>query len=205
MVFHWSLKWHQVSLRLPELFLVFWPILVVWMASTRPPIFSSSGFLNKPLGTVPSSPVIIGMTVTFMLFFKFFGTVQVVVSLFFFSFLSFFFCFFDLQSVVRWGRQSSLLCRLSLPLSLFYLFFYFLLSVVVRELGLVYWFSYLSDEELLLLLFMDAFEKGLILIVKLRNRLRTRCSCYIPEEDRTMQLPKHWKSNKSKKFLVRVH
>ena len=39
---------------------------VVWMVLAFPPIFDTSCPLTMPLGTIPTTSIIIGMTVTFM-------------------------------------------------------------------------------------------------------------------------------------------
>ena len=68
MVFHWSLsnnKSSQVSWTLLNI-LVDLNNAVVWMASTRPLISKSSSPFTNHLVTVPSVPITIGITVTFM-------------------------------------------------------------------------------------------------------------------------------------------
>ena len=68
MAFHWSLsecKSFQVSRTLLSI-LVDLNNGVVYMFSVGPPIFNFSRPLTNPLGTVPSAPVTIGATVTFM-------------------------------------------------------------------------------------------------------------------------------------------
>ena len=68
MVFHWSLsdsKFSQVSRTLLSI-LVDLNNAVVWMVSACPLISNSSGSIINPLVTVPSAPITIGITVTFM-------------------------------------------------------------------------------------------------------------------------------------------
>ena len=62
---------------------------VVWIASTPPLISNSYNPLTKPLGTIPSAPVIIGITVTIM-FHSFFNSLARFKYLSIFSFLIFF-------------------------------------------------------------------------------------------------------------------
>ena len=74
MVFHWSVsdsKSPQVSRNLLRILATF-NNAVVWMVSARPPTSKSSSPFNNPLVTVPKTPIIIGIIVTFRLhrFFK---------------------------------------------------------------------------------------------------------------------------------------
>ena len=68
-VFHWSLS----DSNFPQISIFLLSIqanlnnAVVWMASIHPPIFNSSCLPSKPLGTVPSATIIIGITTRFML------------------------------------------------------------------------------------------------------------------------------------------
>ena len=68
MIFHWSLS----DSKSPEVSRSFFNILadlnnvVVWVASTRPLLSSSSSPLTKPLWTVPSALITTGINVTFM-------------------------------------------------------------------------------------------------------------------------------------------
>ena len=39
---------------------------VVWIVLIRPPISNSSSLLSNPLGSIPSAPITVGITVTFM-------------------------------------------------------------------------------------------------------------------------------------------
>ena len=41
---------------------------VIWMVFIHLPIFNSSRSLSKPLGTIPSAPITIGITITFMFY-----------------------------------------------------------------------------------------------------------------------------------------
>ena len=75
MVSHWSLsdiKSPEVSWTLLSILAVF-KNAVVWMVSTRPLISKSSSPFNNPLTTVPRTPIIFGITVTFM-FHSFFNS-----------------------------------------------------------------------------------------------------------------------------------
>ena len=75
MVFHWSLsdsKSPQVSMTCLRILAVL-RNAVVWIVSTRPPIFKSSRPFNNPLVTVPNAPITIGTIVTFM-FHSFFNS-----------------------------------------------------------------------------------------------------------------------------------
>ena len=72
MVFYWSLrasKFPQVSEILPRI-LINLNNAVVWIDSIRPRISNFSTSLSKPLGTGPSAPVTIGITVFFLVFWK---------------------------------------------------------------------------------------------------------------------------------------
>ena len=75
MVFQWSLsdcKSHQVSRTLLSILAVL-NNTVVWIVSTRPPIFKCSGPFKSPLVTVPNAPITIGIIVTFI-FYSFFNS-----------------------------------------------------------------------------------------------------------------------------------
>ena len=91
MVFNWSLsdsKSLQVSRTLLNI-LADLNNAVIWMVSPRPFIFKSVSSLTKPFMAVPSVPISIGITVTFMLpsFFQYSSKVLVLISLFaFFQF-----------------------------------------------------------------------------------------------------------------------
>ncbi len=68
MVFHWSLsdsKSPQVSRTLLSI-LADLNNAVVWMVLIRPQISNSSSTRSKPLETVPSTPITVGITVAFM-------------------------------------------------------------------------------------------------------------------------------------------
>ena len=91
MVFHWSLrdnKSPQVSRTLLSI-LANRNNAIVWMASIRPLISSSSGLFSKPFVTIPSIPVTIVITVTH-------SKIQELVSLI---------AFFDVQSVIFWDGK----------------------------------------------------------------------------------------------------
>ena len=119
MVFHWSFcdsKSPQVS----RPFSVFWPFskCCSWIVSSRLPIFKSSRLCTNPLVNVPSTPITIGITVTFM-FHSFFSCLAKsrYLSLFSLSFsftlwstgttrssirqVLFFFCWLSQDQVVR--------------------------------------------------------------------------------------------------------
>ena len=66
MVFHWSLSDRRTLLGI----LANLNNAVVWMVSTRPLIFK---FIINPLVTLPSAPITIGITVTFMFYSFFFS------------------------------------------------------------------------------------------------------------------------------------
>ena len=76
-------EWQQVS---SSFHLTDFNNVVVWMVSARPPISNSFSPFTKPLGIVPSAPITIGITVTFM-FHSFFSsqTRSKYLSLFFIS------------------------------------------------------------------------------------------------------------------------
>ena len=86
--------------------------VVVWMVSARLSISISSSVLNKILGTAPSAPIIIGVTVTFM-FHSYFSSV---------SCLAFRFLRFSPSDLI--GRQNSLFDRF-FPFPFFFSFFFF--------------------------------------------------------------------------------
>ena len=68
MVFHWSLrgsKSPQVS-GTPLSILADLNNAVVWVVSARPLISKSCNIFTKPVGIVPSAPITIGITITFM-------------------------------------------------------------------------------------------------------------------------------------------
>ena len=69
---------------------------IVWMFSAHSLISSSSRPLTKPLGTDPSAPITIGITITFM-FCTFFSSLER------FKYLSL--VFFDFHSVVCWDGK----------------------------------------------------------------------------------------------------
>ena len=58
-------KSQQVSMTLLSIPVVLNNV-VVWIVSTRPPIFKSSSPFNNPSVTVPRAPITIGMIITFM-------------------------------------------------------------------------------------------------------------------------------------------
>ena len=75
MVFHWSLsdsKSPQVSRTLLSILAIL-NNAVVWMVSTRPPIFKSSSLFSNPLVTVQNAPITICIIVTSM-FHSFFNS-----------------------------------------------------------------------------------------------------------------------------------
>ena len=98
----------------PQVSLVLLSILVdfnnaeVWMVSTRPIIFNSSGPSTNLFVTVPRAPITIGINVTFM-FRTFFNSLA----------RSWYSSFFSLLSILLWSAgtsKGSLFCRLSLGL-----------------------------------------------------------------------------------------
>ena len=77
MIFHWGLsdsKSPQVSRSLLSILADF-NNAVVWIVSTHPLISKSSTPCTKPLVTVPSAPITVGITVTLM-FHRFFFLLQ---------------------------------------------------------------------------------------------------------------------------------
>ena len=83
MVVHWCPSDSKSSLRYRTLLTILADLNndAVWMVSICPAISNSSNLLSKPLWTVPSAPITIGITVTHMF--------QVLISLFtFFQFYS---------------------------------------------------------------------------------------------------------------------
>ena len=73
MVFHWP----PSNSKSPQVSMTFLRILtdfnkaVLWMVSIRPPIYNLFSPLCKPLGTVPSVPVPVGITVILMFYILF--------------------------------------------------------------------------------------------------------------------------------------
>ena len=131
MVFYQSLsdsKFLQVSMTLLGILADLNDVLV-WMVSAYPLIFNSSSPLTKLLGTVPTVPITIGTTATFMFHvhvFYFSGKIQVVVSLF---------IFFDIHSVVLQDGTSDYKAS-SLFIYLFiYLFIFFFYCHLVWSSG----------------------------------------------------------------------
>ena len=111
MVFHLSLgdwKSAQVSRTLLSI-LTDYNTTVVWMVSAGPLISKSSNICTNPLVTVPSAPIIIGITVTFIFHSFFFS------SLARFLFLISLFTFFQFYTMTR--RDGKVL---------FFFFFFFL-------------------------------------------------------------------------------
>ena len=109
-VVHWSLsgsKSPQVSRTLLSI-LVDLNNAVVWMVSARPLISKSSNLSTKLLVTVPSAPITIGITVTFMLHSCFNSQARS-------RYLSFFSLSFSF-TCSQPERQSSLFVRFSLLL-----------------------------------------------------------------------------------------
>ena len=90
MVFHWSLNDIKSLQDSKTLLSILADVnnSVVWMVTTRPPIFKSSSPLTKPFDIVPSTPITIGITVTFVLH-SFFSSLarSTYVSFFWFSFI----------------------------------------------------------------------------------------------------------------------
>ena len=102
-VIWWSFTGVQVTaslLRSPGLYSIFWPVSVVWIVSIRPPISNSSSPLTKPLGTVPSMPIIISITVPLIFHSLFFLVFRQDPS----SCLSFHFLWFALYGLL--GQQN---------------------------------------------------------------------------------------------------
>ena len=99
MGFFWSLS----NSKSPQVSRTFLRILadpnniVVWIVSARPPISNSSSSLSNLLGTVRSTPITIGITVTF----KFYSFLMSLARSKYFSL----FAFFDFYSVVHWDSK----------------------------------------------------------------------------------------------------
>ena len=96
MVFHWSLS-DSKSLQVSRTHLRILAVLsnaVVWIVSTRLPNSKCSRPFNNPFVIVPNAPITIGIIVTFMFhsFFNFLSRSR---------YLSFFFIFLQIYSVVR--------------------------------------------------------------------------------------------------------
>ena len=93
MEFHCSLsdsKFPQISRTLLSILTVLNKV-VVWIVSTRPPTFKCSSPFNRPLVTVPSAPITIGIFITFTFHscFKLPSKVEVIILLLtFFQFYS---------------------------------------------------------------------------------------------------------------------
>ena len=85
--------------------------IIVWMVSTRPLIFKSSGPFTKPFGINPSAPTTIGISITFMLHRLFFSSLGISWYLFL-LFPSFYFYLV----VRRDGQVHNLACSLFLLL-----------------------------------------------------------------------------------------
>ena len=124
-VFHWSLsksKSPRVSRTLLNI-LADLSNAVVWMVSIRPLITKSSGPFTNPLVIVPSAPITIGVTVTFLFhsccFFRSL-TMSKYLSLSFF----FFFFFF---SVLPAGTEKSTIRQVYFFFLFFRVFFFFVL------------------------------------------------------------------------------
>ena len=107
-VFHWSLsdsKSPQVSRTLLSI-LADLNSTVLWMVSTRVLLSTSSSPLTSPLVTVPSAPITIGITVTFMFRSFFSSQARSQILIIFFHLLSILLC-------GRPERQSPLFGRFS--------------------------------------------------------------------------------------------
>ena len=145
MVFHWSLsdnKSPQVSRTLLSILADF-NTAVVWMVSTRPIISKSSS--SNPLATVPSVPITIGITFTFM-FHSFYYSLTRSWHLSFFSpFFS-----FTLRSL----RKAKSTIRQVLFFSFSFFFF-----VVVRSgrLAEIWWSVCISKSQFVRLVFLNGF------------------------------------------------
>ena len=102
MVFHWDLS----DSMFPQVFRILLNILadfnniVVWKVSTRPLICLSSSSWTNLLVTIASTPIAIGITVTFMCY-SFFSSLARSMYLSFF----FFFAFFQFYPVVSWNGK----------------------------------------------------------------------------------------------------
>ena len=91
---------------------------VIWMVSTWPLISKSSNSFTKPLGIVPSGPVIIGITISFI-FHSLFSSLarSMYLSLFLLSVIFY--------SVVHWDAE--------VTCSVGFLFFFFLFLTISRS------------------------------------------------------------------------
>ena len=117
MVCHWSLsdcKSPQVSRTLLSI-LVYLKKAVVWTVSTRPVISKSSSVGINPLVTLPSTPISIGITVTFMFNSFFHSPSKVQVLIFLFVFFQFYSVISRNSKVHNFGK-SLFFCRLLLGL-----------------------------------------------------------------------------------------
>ena len=121
MVSHWGLSVSK-SLQVSRTLLSILPDFnnaVVWMVFTRPLISKSFSPCTNPLVNIPSAPIIIGITVTFMFYsFLSFRFLSILLgglpgrlnplfrwfSLFFFFFFFFFFCCWLSLDLVVWQR-----------------------------------------------------------------------------------------------------
>ena len=124
-VFHtivsWWFEWQQISTHLQDSSQYSWlNNAVVWMVSTRPLISKSSSSCCNPLVTLPSAPIIIGITVSFM-FYSFFS------SLARSTYLSLFFTFFHFYPVV--SRNGKVHYSAGSPFFFFFFLFFFFFFV----------------------------------------------------------------------------
>ena len=150
MVSLWSLsgrKAPKVSMTLLSILANF-SIAVVWMVSTHPTIFKFSSPFFKPLGAVPSAPITIVITDTFM----FYSFLSSLASSMYLSFIPFSLIF----TVVRWDGKDLTLSSLSL----FFFFFFFLLIITWSGfLVSIRWSVFISKSERIL-----SYPPGRILV-----------------------------------------
>ena len=122
MIFPWSL-WGSKSLLISRILLTILADLynvVFWMVSIRPSVSNSSSLLTKFFETVPSAPLTISITVTFMLH-SIFSSLAKSKNLWLFSFYLIF---------IHWSAVTtrSTLRQVLVFFSFFFLFFFFFVN-----------------------------------------------------------------------------